>query len=76
MVAPNPAALREQLEAVIATPEAYASDAAELIQLSRKAAVSLEGPFEAFQRLVYSVRHPSSPLPLRYADSLAISRCL
>lgn len=53
----EPTVLMEQLRAVIENPEAFAVQAQEIIQLSRKAAVMLEGPFEMFQRLAYSVSY-------------------
>lgn len=51
----NPDLLIQQLKALIATPEAFSAQSTEIIQLSRQAAVALEGPFETFQRLAYSV---------------------
>lgn len=55
MAVPNPVILLEQLQALTANPEAFSSHRQEIIQLSRKAAVMLEDPFEMFQRLAYSV---------------------
>lgn len=52
---PNPQLLLEQLELVVEKPEAFAGSSQEIIKLGRKAAVMLEGPFETFQRLAYSV---------------------
>jgi hypothetical protein len=51
----NPDLLVQQLKALIANPEAFSSQGTEIIQLSRQAAVALEGPFETIQRLAYSV---------------------
>lgn len=60
MATPNPTALIEQLNAVAEDPDALnPSQRQEIIHLSRKAATALEGPFETFQRLAYSVYHPS-----------------
>ncbi|OBT79128.1 hypothetical protein VF21_01729 [Pseudogymnoascus sp. 05NY08] len=50
----NPDLLIQQLKALIANPEAFSTQGTEIIQLSRQAAVALEGPFETFQRLAYS----------------------
>ncbi|OBT84167.1 hypothetical protein VE02_07529 [Pseudogymnoascus sp. 03VT05] len=50
----NPDVLIQQLKALIANPEAFSTRGTEIIQLSRQAAVALEGPFETFQRLAYS----------------------
>jgi hypothetical protein len=51
----QPAVLLDQLRALVANPEAFASDRQEIIALARQAAVALEEPFETLQRLVYSV---------------------
>ncbi|OBT49726.1 hypothetical protein VE04_09838 [Pseudogymnoascus sp. 24MN13] len=50
----NPDILIQQLKALIANPEVFSTQGTEIIQLSRQAAVALEGPFETFQRLAYS----------------------
>jgi hypothetical protein len=51
----NPDLLIQQLKALIANPEVFSTQGTEIVQLSRQAAVALEGPFETFQRLAYSV---------------------
>jgi len=60
----EPTVLMEQLHAVIENPEAFAVQAQDIIQLTRKAAVMLEGPFELFQRLAYSVSDLADRLPV------------
>lgn len=50
--------LIEQLQRVIANPEAVAAagpQRQEILQLARTAAVAIEEPFETVQRLAYSV---------------------
>jgi hypothetical protein len=51
----NPDLLVQQLKALLANPEAFSAQGPEIIQLSRQAAVTLQGPFETFQHLAYSV---------------------
>lgn len=61
MAKPNPELLLEQLKLLVETPTHFEGRSQEIIKLSRKGAVALEGPFETFQRLVYSVSSlPSS----------------
>lgn len=52
----NATVLIEELKALIANPNVPSAQRQEIIQLSRKAAVVLEEPFEMLQRLAYSVR--------------------
>lgn len=54
--AANPAVLMQQLQALVDDPAAFGSHQHEIAHLSRRAATLLEGPFEMFQRLAYSVR--------------------
>ena len=62
----NSAILLQQLRAVIETPDAFATDRQEIMNLARKASVELEGPFETMQRLAYSVFYPPPLLPDSY----------
>lgn len=52
---PDPATLIAELQKLINNPDAFSAERQEIIQLSRKAAVALEEPFEMLQRLAYSV---------------------
>jgi hypothetical protein len=51
----NPDALIVQLRTVVEKPDAFKEQRQEIMELTRKAALALEDPFEIFQRLVYSV---------------------
>lgn len=47
--------LLAQLQEVTDHPEKFAARSVEITKLARKEVVALEGPFETFQRLAYSV---------------------
>ena len=55
MTSPNTELLLEKLRLVVEKPAAFGGSSKESMKLVRKAAVQLEGPFETFQRLMYSV---------------------
>ena len=53
-----PLILMEQLKAVLDNPEAFTERCQELINLSRQAAAKLEGPFQIYYQVAFSVSFP------------------